>query len=82
MGRVLIRALGPKLGFIISRERIGNVHLMPVNGAVQPLGRRAAPAGRQSPGPPEPGPPEPGPAGDGVCPPCGAPIIDREGVEV
>lgn len=44
-GEVLIRALGLTESFIISRERIGNFHLMPVNGAVQPLGK-AGRAGR------------------------------------
>lgn len=58
-GEVLIRALGLTESFIISRERIGNVHLMPVNGAVQPLGKAGrAGRGRQSPGPPEPGAPQ------------------------
>lgn len=73
-GEVLIRALGLTQSFIVSRERIGNLYLIPVNGAGA-ASREGGPCGQgtavgrarapQSPGPRKPG----SPPGDPVCPP-------------
>ena len=77
----MIRALGLTQSFIVSRARIGNLYLIPVNGAgaASREGGRAGRGQRRA---------EPGalgarlPPGDPVCPSCGAPITDRERVEV